>query len=537
GQITNLINASADDPTGVKIDAPQDSATSTAVVVGELGITKSVTEPSFDSVGDVLHFTVTVTNNANTAASVVVSDANPGPGTFSTTCGSIPALAPTASVQCTANYTVTQADLDRGFVINNAHADGIAGGVPIHSPTVQTSLTAIAHQALALSKTPNVTSYSAVGAVIAYTLKLENQGNVTLSSPRIVEASPGAGAFSSDCGSIVGPIVPGGSVSCSTSYTVTQADIDADTLTNTAHADATAPNADVVQAPPAIAVTPANPTFSLTLAKLVTEPTFDAVGNDLHYSLTLTNVGNSTLTAVTFADPAPGSGSYGSNCATVSATLLPGANVSCSATYMVAQADLDSGAVTNQAHGSANDRTTQSHPSNNAAATSLAVQTARLDLVNTAAETSYHGVGDVLHFTITLTNTGNVSLTRTRVSSSSPGDGAFTTTCGTVAVALAPGLSTVCQANYTITAADLDLDVDVRTSAASASAVAAGGAVLRAVDAQASVARGSSTLAMTGINGSTLALIALALLLCGGVVLKLRRGWSAHRGEPSSTDA
>ncbi|MEO7007253.1 MAG: hypothetical protein ABI275_00300 [Terrimesophilobacter sp.] len=527
GQVTNLANASADDPAGVAYHAPQDTATSTAVIVGALGITKSVAESTFNAVGDMLHYTLTVTNNANTSTSLVVTDANPGSGSFSTTCGSVASpLAPATSVQCTANYTVTQADLDHGSVTNSAHADGVAGGNSIHSPTAHAESTAIARQALALSKTPNVTAFAAVGDVIAYTLELTNQGNITLSSPQIVDNNPGAGVFSTDCGTIVGPIAPAGSVSCSVSYTVTQADVDAGSLKNTANAKAIAPNADVVTAPSAIVVTPAKQLISLTLAKSVTEPSFDVVGADLHYTLTLTNDGNTTLTAAKFADSAPGTGGYAGDCAAVTATLLPGASVSCSATYSATQADLDAGKVANHAQGSADDPAANPHPSNNATATSLAVQLPTLGLAKTAAETNYHVVGDMLHFTITLTNTGNVSFTNTTISDSSPGDGAFTTTCGTVVAALAPGASRVCHANYTITAADLA--VDSSTNEASASAVAAGGAVLGAVNAQSNVARGSSALAMTGTSVTTLSLIALALLLSGGVAMTRRRGRPAH---------
>ncbi|MEO6115153.1 MAG: hypothetical protein ABIP33_02110, partial [Pseudolysinimonas sp.] len=298
GQITNFVNASAHDPAGVTTDAPQASATSTAVVGGELGITKSVAEPTFDAVGDVLHFTVSVTNNANTTTtSLAVTDANPGSGGFSTTCGAVPnTLAPNASVQCTSIYTVTQADLDGGSVTNSAHADGVTAGSPIHSPSAEADSTAIERQELALTKTPNVTSYSTVGTVITYQLELNNQGNVTLSSPHIVDTNPGTGAFSTDCAAVVGPIAPGGTLSCSASYTVTQADIDAGLVTNTADANANAPDSDVVEAPPAVAVTPADQTIVLTLAKSVTEPTFNTVGDDLHYSLTVTNDGNTTLT-------------------------------------------------------------------------------------------------------------------------------------------------------------------------------------------------------------------------------------------------
>ncbi|MEO6943670.1 MAG: hypothetical protein ABI053_03050, partial [Lacisediminihabitans sp.] len=402
-----------------------------------------------------------------------------------------------------------------------------------HSPTARAESTAIARQALALSKTPNVTAFAAVGDVIEYTLELTNKGNVTLSSPEIVDNNPGAGTFSTDCGKIVGPIAPARSVLCSASYTVTQADIDAGSLKNTANAKAIAPNADEVTAPSAIVVTPAKQLISLTLAKSVTEPSFDVVGADLHYTLTLTNDGNTTLTAAKVADAVPGTGGYVSDCAAVTAMLLPGGSVSCSATYTTTQADIDAGKVTNHAQGSADDPSANPHPSNNATATSLARQLPTLGLVKTAAETNYHVVGDMLHFTITLTNTGNVSFTSTTISDSAPGDGAFTSTCATVASELAPGASRVCHANYTITASDIAIGDS--TNEASATAISAGGAVLGAVDAQVSVARGASTLAVTGFGILPLALISIAMLFGGGLALRFRRGRAFHRPPDSSS--
>src|SRR6185312_6013657 len=152
-------------------------------------------------------------------SSLVVTDTNNGSGSPINTCASVTSLAAGASADCTVDYTVTQADLDRGSLINSAHADGTVGVIPspIHSPTARAESTAVAREALELTNTANVTSFSVVGSVITYTLELTNRGNVTLTSPTIVVASPGT------CGAIAGPIAPGLSVSCTASHTVTQA--------------------------------------------------------------------------------------------------------------------------------------------------------------------------------------------------------------------------------------------------------------------------------------------------------------------------
>ena len=74
---------------------------------------------SFNSVGDVIDYTITVENTGNvTLTDIVVTDP-----TATITGGSpIAGLAPGATATVTASYTVTQADLDAGEVENTATA-------------------------------------------------------------------------------------------------------------------------------------------------------------------------------------------------------------------------------------------------------------------------------------------------------------------------------------------------------------------------------------------------------------------------------
>ena len=73
--------------------------------------------------------------------------------------------------------------------------------------------------------------------------------------------------------------------------------------------------------------------------------------------------------------------------------------------YTIAQADLDSGSVTNSAMASANGTV-----SNEDHRTVTAVPGPKLDLVKTATPTTYSAVGDVIGYSYALTNTGNVTL-------------------------------------------------------------------------------------------------------------------------------
>src|SRR5439155_19296764 len=73
--------------------------------------------------GDTIHYTFTITNTGNvTLTGVELTDALVG---FSNaTCGGVTTLAPGASTTCTADYTLTQADVDAGTVHNSATACG-----------------------------------------------------------------------------------------------------------------------------------------------------------------------------------------------------------------------------------------------------------------------------------------------------------------------------------------------------------------------------------------------------------------------------
>ena len=96
------------------------------------------------------------------------------------------------------------------------------------------------------------------------------------------------------------------------------------------------------------------PTLTLVKTALTTE--FTAVGDTLDYEYLVTNSGNTTITsALTISDDQITI----VNCPALPAGgLLPGASVTCTATDVVTQADLDAGQIVNTA--SVTDGTTTS---------------------------------------------------------------------------------------------------------------------------------------------------------------------------------
>src|SRR5262249_50593338 len=146
----------------------------------------------------------------------------------------------------------------------------------------------------------------------------------------------------------------GETVTCTATYTITQADITAGGVTNhaTAHAAGTNSNQDTV-------TVPATPEPHLTLVKQATlDQTKVApanrtdAGDVINYTLTATNDGNVPLTAVTISDPTVGALTchVNANPPTPQPPVLPPADIlPCTGSHTLAQGDLNAGHVNNTA--------------------------------------------------------------------------------------------------------------------------------------------------------------------------------------------
>src|SRR4051794_12912821 len=192
---------------------------------------------------------------------------------------------------------------------------------------------------MAVAKSVDPDSYAAVGEVLTYTYVVTSTGNQTLTAIARTDD-----AETVDCAPTVLPatLAPGASFTCTATHTITQADLDAGSLTNIATADST-------QTPPVTdtVTVPAEQTPALALEKSITggDP-FDAPGDVVTYDFTVTNTGNVRLAGpVTVADDqasdesCPALGTVGNG----DGFLDPGESVTCTASYPVPQASLAAG--------------------------------------------------------------------------------------------------------------------------------------------------------------------------------------------------
>src|SRR5690349_20300294 len=262
-------------------------------------------DATFDAVGDVINYTITVTNTGDvTLTKVAVTDAlavgldcDPGTAGAQTTGFTIGVG---EHITCTASHTVTQADLDAGSYLNTACADDGEGKAAQDCDDEETP--GEQNPALEVLKTDGDATFDAVGDVINYTITVTNTGNVTLTNVAVTDAlavgldcDPGT-AGAQTTGFTIGV---GEHITCTASHTVTQADLDAGSYLNTACADdgegKAAQDCDDEE-------TPGEQNPALEVLKTDGDATFDAVGDVINYTITVTNTGNVTLTNVAVTD-------------------------------------------------------------------------------------------------------------------------------------------------------------------------------------------------------------------------------------------
>ena len=360
-------------------------------------LVKTATPTTYRAVGDVIAYSYLLTNSGNVTLSgpFTVTDDK----AIDEACPATPtSLAPGESVTCTASYTISQADLDAGSVTNVAAGHGFWGTTPVDSNTDSETVTATQSPALSLVKTATPTTYSAVDQVISYSYLLTNTGNVTLSGPFSVTDDK---ATDEACPATPVSLAPGASVTCTASYTITQADLDAGSVTNIAAGHGFWGTTPVNSDPDSETVI-AVPTKSLSLVKTADPLTYNAKDQTITYSYVIKNTGNVTLSgpfAVT-DDKAPVTCTQPTD-----AALSPNEEMTCTATYTITQADLDNGSVTNKATASGGGAT-----SNEAQATITAVPTKALSLVKTADPLTYNAVDQTITYSYVIKNTGNVTL-------------------------------------------------------------------------------------------------------------------------------
>jgi hypothetical protein len=264
------------------VTSPTDEETVTAIADPSLSIVKSASPTTYSAVGQVISYSYLVTNTGNvTLYQTFTIDDNVA---TDESCPATPdSLDPGSSITCTASHTITLADLNAGSVKNIASAigrtapAGEGGGSPVTSDPDDETVNAIADTSLSIVKTATPTTYSALGQVISYSYLVTNTGNVTLYQTFTIDDNV---ATDESCPATPTSLDPGSSITCSASHTITLADLNAGSVTNTASAtgkDAAEGGNDVTSPTDEETVTAiADP--SLSIVKTASPTTYSAVG-------------------------------------------------------------------------------------------------------------------------------------------------------------------------------------------------------------------------------------------------------------------
>jgi gliding motility-associated-like protein/uncharacterized repeat protein (TIGR01451 family) len=391
--------------------------------------------------GDQITYTFTVTNTGNVPlTNVTIADPK-----VTVSGGPIATLAAgaTNSNTFTATYTLTQADITAGSFTNTATVAGTYNGQSYTATDSDTQN--FPRPSISLVKTGTYVDNAPVGTYnagdqITYTFTVTNTGNVPLTNVTITDPKVTV---------VGGPIatLAAGATNSNTftaTYTLTQVDITAGSFTNTATATGTYNNQPYTATD---SDTQNFPRPSISLVKTGTYVdnapvgTYNA-GDQITYTFTVTNTGNVPLTNVTITDPK----------VTVVggpiATLAAGATNSntFTATYTLTQADITAGSFTNTATATgtyngqdytATDSDTQNFPMPS------------VSLTKTADKEQFLNVGEVITYTIKVTNTGNVTLQNISIKDPLTG-------LEQIIISMIPGAEVILETTYSIRQEDIN---------------------------------------------------------------------------------
>jgi uncharacterized repeat protein (TIGR01451 family) len=222
------------------------------------------------SAGDTLTYRFVATNIGNQILhNVTISDTLPGLSDLDCTPGQPAILAPSDTLECTATYVVTAADVEAGEINNTATADSDET-----DPVTDPETVPVPNPALSLDKSLDSNADEdesgdvSLGDTLTYRFVATNAGTANLTNVTITDPLPGLSALSCAPGQPAS-LTPSETLECTATYVVTEADVEAGEINNTATADSD--QTDPVDDPETvlIAIPVGGATLPLSLAALL----------------------------------------------------------------------------------------------------------------------------------------------------------------------------------------------------------------------------------------------------------------------------
>src|SRR5690606_41087417 len=147
-------------------------------------------------------------------------------------------------------------------------------------------------------KTASPTTFSSAGQQITYTIEVENTGNVTMTNISVTDPLTGLTETITNLAS-------GDSETFTDTYTISQDDMNAGSVENTATALGSAPDNSTVSATATETISGSQQP-GLTLTKAASPTTFSSAGQQITYTIEVENTGNVTMTNISVTDPLTG---------------------------------------------------------------------------------------------------------------------------------------------------------------------------------------------------------------------------------------
>jgi len=469
GAVTNIAFAQGTVDLGdgpVPLVSPTDEALFPVDASPAISIEKRADVSDFDAVGDEIVYTYNVTNTGDTdlaSPGTVTDDKFPGQtatcvdpsgGVFSRV-----SVNPTEIAVCSfaAPYSVTQEDLDAGFVTNEAFGLTSFGALAVQSPADTVTVNGDVSATLDLVKSVDPTTPAVLGQTLTYTLTATASGNQTISGVEITDplidvltcTQGGATVTTADLTQNTDPLI------CTGTVIVTQDMIDDQEVVNTAGARGSAPDGSNVTASTENRLATVTAAPSLIVTKRIEpeptnagDPVFSSVDQDVTFVIEVVNNGNVTIDNITVTDDLiAGTCTIG--------TLAPtDSDSSCVFVKTITQTDIDNTSFVNTATASGDPRS-GNLPDVSGAVTVVGPDPEPAFAVSKVANVSdYDAVGDIITYTYTISNAGNVTLTSEPV--------VFDDRIGTISCpalplgGLLPTEDMQCTADYTVTQIDVD---------------------------------------------------------------------------------
>jgi len=236
----------------------------------------------------------------------------------------------------TAFSTLTGDQVDAGSVTNTATVSGTNAAGTAVTADAEATVALPEGASLLLEKTGRLVGDAVAGGEVEWSFTVTNSGNVTLSGLDIDDPLEGIGEI--EWGAwpgIEGTLKSGESVTATASYRLTQDDVDAESVTNTAVADGDYQTLDRgvanIASNEATAVLGLQPVSSLSLVKTTNDTHYDTapgaeltVGDAVTWKYEVTNTGATTLEDVGVNDDREGAVSAPSG---FDGTLAPGESI------------------------------------------------------------------------------------------------------------------------------------------------------------------------------------------------------------------